>query len=212
MEKCRTRQIKKNYIALAIGAFLCLNLMGSTVVATAVVKPIVKVASVKLSKTKEALIVNKTDTLKTTIKPLNATNKAVIWKSLNIKVANVDKLGKITAGSVGAATITATTVDGSKWSNCIVTVTKPATTTTPSSTVRGVARPVVPSKPVYNGSVIKEKVRSIEGVFDLNGGLELNKYGKQGAGQYTYFDFNVCSGDRDINLTIMASNPEVDKK
>ena len=129
--------MKKNYIALAIGVIFCLNLMVINVNAVTVIKPIVKVTSVKLSKTKEALIVNKTDTLKTTITPLNATNKAVTWKSSNIKVANVDKLGKVTAVSAGTATITVTTVDGSKRSTCIVTVTKPATTTKPSSGVAG---------------------------------------------------------------------------
>ena len=84
--------MKKNYVALAFGAFLCLTLMVSTVDTFAVAEPIVKATSVKLSKTKDSLIVNKVDILKTTIAPANATNKAVIWKSSNIKIAKVDKL------------------------------------------------------------------------------------------------------------------------
>lgn len=186
--------MNKSFIALAIGTLLCLTLIVTTANAVTVAKSIVKVTSVRLSKTKNVLVVNKTDILKATISPSNATNKAVVWNSSNVKVAKVDKLGKVTAVGAGTATITVTTVDGSKRVTCVVTVTKPST------------------KAVYNGSAIKEKVRTIEGVFDFNGQLALNRYGKQGASQYTYFCYNVLSGSKDINFTIMGSNADVDKK
>ncbi len=82
----------------------------------------IKVSSVKLSKTKDALIVGRTDSLKATISPINATNKAVNWKSSNTKVARVDSKGKITAISAGKATITSTTIDGSKRATCKINV------------------------------------------------------------------------------------------
>ena len=185
--------MKKNYIALAIGAFLCLNLMVITVNAVTMVKPIVKATSVKLSKTKDALIINKTDTLKTTITPTTATNKAVTWKSSNIKIANVDKLGKITAVSAGTATITATTIDGSKRATCIVTVTKAPT-----------------RKPVYNGSVISKKLYSL-GFFKSGTCMVLNPYGSQGADQFDQASFAI--GPKiDMAIAIFASNPILDAK
>lgn len=159
---------------------------------------LIRVKSVRLNKTKNTLMVNKTDNLKTILSPTNATNKGVTWKSSNTKIAKVDRVGKVTTVSEGKATITATTSDGNRRSTCIITVTKPI--------------PKTVTKTIYNGSSIKQKVRTLEGVFDINGGLSLNKYGSIGASQFTYFDFNVCSGSRDMNFTIMGSNPEVDKK
>ncbi|MBO7317572.1 MAG: Ig domain-containing protein, partial [Bacteroidales bacterium] len=53
----------------------------------------------------------------------NATNKVVTWTSSDNEVATVDENGNVTAVSIGTATITATTTDGSDLSaSCIVTV------------------------------------------------------------------------------------------
>lgn len=82
-----------------------------------------KVTSIKLNKTKTILKTGAKDTLSLTISPSNATNKAVTWKSSNTRVAKVVN-GVLTAVSSGTATITATTVDGNKTANCIVTVPK----------------------------------------------------------------------------------------
>ena len=43
---------------------------------------------------------------------MDATNKAVVWTSSNPTIVAVDNTGKVTAVSVGTASITATTVDG----------------------------------------------------------------------------------------------------
>lgn len=80
------------------------------------------VTSVKLNKTKLTLSKGKTETLKATVNPSNATNKAVTWKSSNTKVATVDSKGKVKAVAKGTATITVTTKDGSKTVTCKVTV------------------------------------------------------------------------------------------
>ena len=48
------------------------------------------VSSVRLAKTKDALIVGRTDALRVTIAPTNATNKAVKWYSSNNRIARVD--------------------------------------------------------------------------------------------------------------------------
>ena len=61
--------------------------------------------------------------LKVTVKPANAKNKTVTWKSSNTKVATVDKNGKITGIGEGTAIITVTTSNG-KQASCTVKVEK----------------------------------------------------------------------------------------
>ena len=62
-------------------------------------------------------------TIKATVTPSNATNKAVTWTSSNENVATVSVRGVVTAVSAGTATITATTMDGGFTATCTVTVT-----------------------------------------------------------------------------------------
>ncbi len=81
-------------------------------------KTITPVIKIKLNKTSaELLITAKKKTtlqLKASITPTNATNKDVVWKSSNTKVATVDKKGKVTVLKTGSVTITCTAADGSK--------------------------------------------------------------------------------------------------
>ena len=61
--------------------------------------------------------------LSATVLPDNTTNKLVTWTSSDEEVATVDENGNVTAVSIGTATITATTTDGSNLSaTCEVTV------------------------------------------------------------------------------------------
>lgn len=84
---------------------------------------VVTVKSVKLSKTSATLTTGKTVTLKATVAPTNATNKAVTWKSSNPWVATVSSTGKVTARYSGTTTITCTAKDGSgKKATCKITV------------------------------------------------------------------------------------------
>ena len=85
----------------------------------------VPVTGVTLDKTDYTLYTNKdpqTFKLQPTVKPDNATDKTVRWKSSNTAVATVDGDGNVTAVSTGTATITVTTKNGSKEANCVVTV------------------------------------------------------------------------------------------
>ena len=60
---------------------------------------------------------------KATVKPDDATNKALTWTSSDETVATVDATGKVTGKKIGEATITATAQDGSGVSgSCTVTV------------------------------------------------------------------------------------------
>ena len=90
------------------------------------------VTSVTLDKTDLTLDVNGTAKLNATVKPDDATNKTVTWKSDNEGVATVDNNGNVTAKAAGTATITAT-VDG-KSASCKVTV-NGQTTTVPVQSV-----------------------------------------------------------------------------
>lgn len=61
--------------------------------------------------------------LSATVAPANATNKDVTWASNDPAIATVSADGLVTAKGDGTATITVTTVDGSKTAACVVTVT-----------------------------------------------------------------------------------------
>lgn len=99
---------------------------GSNVKATCkitVKNPVVKVTKVTLNKTTATLAPKETLTLKATVTPTNATNKAVTWKSSNTKIATVSSSGKVTAKAAGTVTITCRAKDGSgKKATCKITV------------------------------------------------------------------------------------------
>jgi hypothetical protein len=84
---------------------LCVNVDGTSSVA--------KATGITINKTAFTLTTGKTYALKATIAPANANINAVNWTSSNTKVATVDKNGNVKAIGKGAATITATTTDGS---------------------------------------------------------------------------------------------------
>ncbi len=98
---------------------------GSGVKATCKVTVTQPVTEITLNKTSLDLSVNKSETLTATVKPNNATNKAVNWSSTNTKVATVDANGLVKAVGAGSATITVTATDGSGVkATCKVTVVK----------------------------------------------------------------------------------------
>ncbi|GAW63385.1 hypothetical protein FC65_GL001623 [Ligilactobacillus acidipiscis DSM 15836] len=86
--------------------------------------PPIHVTGIALDKTTLALETGQTATLKATLSPANATNKAYSWSSDNTAVAAVDSNGKVTAVKAKdePVNITATTKDGSKTAQCAVTI------------------------------------------------------------------------------------------
>lgn len=89
------------------------------------------VTSVSLNYTTKELAVGDTLRLIATVNPENASNKETSWKSNNANIASVDDNGKITAKSVGKATITVTTKDGEKTAACEITVKEKQAETNP---------------------------------------------------------------------------------
>ena len=87
------------------------------------VNPTVKVTKITLNKTSATLTQGQTLTVKATVTPGNATNKAVTWSSSNTKIATVSSTGKITAKASGTVTITCKAKDGSgKKATCKIRV------------------------------------------------------------------------------------------
>jgi len=81
----------------------------------------VAVTGVSVAPTTLSLTVGATRTLNATVRPSNASNKAITWSSDNTTVATVSG-GVVTAVSTGTATITVTTTDGGHTATCSVTV------------------------------------------------------------------------------------------
>lgn len=72
-----------------------------------------------------------------TVRPTNATNQSVTWKSSNTTIATVNSNGVVKANAVGVTTITVTTVEGGYTDSCRITVvagSSPTATVTPTPT------------------------------------------------------------------------------
>ena len=83
----------------------------------------ISIKSITLNATSFSIKEGDNYTLTARINPSNATNKTLIWKSDNEKVATVSN-GKVNGVSEGTATITVITEDGNHTATCKVTVTK----------------------------------------------------------------------------------------
>ena len=84
------------------------------------------VTSISLDKTSITLNEGQEQTLTATVNPSNAADKSLTWTSSDPSVATVDTEGKVTAISIGTATIMAEAMDGrGKYATCSVTVRKP---------------------------------------------------------------------------------------
>ncbi|WP_349823783.1 Ig-like domain-containing protein, partial [Coprococcus sp. RTP21428st1_B10_RTP21428_210409] len=98
------------------------------------IKKVVKVTvgqpATRVKVNKSALTIKKgrSAVIKATVGPNTTSNKKVIWKSSNSKIAKVSATGRVTAVKGGTVTITAVAADGSgKKAVCKVTVKAPIT-------------------------------------------------------------------------------------
>lgn len=88
----------------------------------------VAVTGVSVSPASASISAGSTTQLTATVAPANATNQNVNWSSNNSGIASVNSSGLVTGVSQGTATITATTVDGSKTATSVITVTASSST------------------------------------------------------------------------------------
>ncbi len=84
--------------------------------------PAQPVTGVSLNTNTLTLASEGTATLTASVKPADAADKTVTWKSSDENVATVDDNGVVTAVAEGEATITVTTNDGDYTAECVVTV------------------------------------------------------------------------------------------
>ncbi len=109
--------------ALSAGtATITVTTVDGSFTASCLVTVTIPVTGVMLDKETLTIKEGESVSLIATVLPADATNKAVIWSSDNPDIATVDNAGKVTALSVGKATITVTTEDGDKTATCAVTV------------------------------------------------------------------------------------------
>lgn len=119
---------KGNVMGIGTGScqVSCIAPNGKTAVCTVTVTQ--PVTSVTLNTHNISWTIGRKGHFYPTIGPANATNKKVIYKSSNPKVATVDNNGLLTAVSAGTCTITCTSVENNKkYDTCVVNV-KSATT------------------------------------------------------------------------------------
>lgn len=90
--------------------------------ATCAVTVTQRVTSVTLNATALKLYIDEDATLIAVVTPNDADNKEIEWSSDNEAVATVNEDGHVMAIAAGAATITATTVEGEKTATCAVAV------------------------------------------------------------------------------------------
>jgi len=105
-----------------LGFVALIAVIGFSMIACPLKSDPIAVTNVTLDKSALALAVNDAVSLTATVEPNNATDKNVEWSSSNAAVATVDNNGKVKGVSVGTATVTVKTADGSKTADCIVIV------------------------------------------------------------------------------------------
>ena len=82
-----------------------------------------KVTGITLDRTSAEVKRGEKLTLNVTVSPSYASNKKVVWKSANTKIATVDANGSVTAKAPGRTKITVTSVENSSYqASCTVTV------------------------------------------------------------------------------------------
>ena len=109
--------------ALAKGkAVITVSTVDGGYTATCEIQVVKKVTGVRISRSKATIEKGATYQLSASVKPHDATNRAVTWSSSNKKVATVSSTGLVTARAAGKANIIVKTKEGGFKRKCAVTV------------------------------------------------------------------------------------------
>lgn len=90
-----------------------------------VVVEAILVTNVYLNRNSIDLVEGESFQLTASVRPLDATNPNVSWKSLDPSIATVSSDGSVLALSAGSTTVLCESVDGNAFESCLVTVTPP---------------------------------------------------------------------------------------
>lgn len=134
-----------------------------SVVAPSGFKP---VKSLKVAPTKKTLALGKSLKLRITLTPTNASNKNIVYKSSNTKVATVTASGKVVARKPGTAKITVTSADNARAKKVVQITVKAAS-------VSGV--PVRNSFASYSWAELKSIANAISAAKSDAAGLSIAK-------------------------------------
>lgn len=149
------------------------------------------VTKVSLNQTSLTIVQGKTAALKATVAPAKASNKKVVWKSSNTKVATVSSKGIVKGIKAGTAKITATAADGSgKKRTATVVVKNPVT---------------VNSVSVVNASTIQVNLSEAQAGLNVsNFAVKVNSSGKGSYNKVCKLD-NIVTTDNKTYLVVLDS-------
>lgn len=118
------------------------------------------VTGITLSPTKKTITKGSTYQLKASVKPSNASNKQLKWKSSNSSIVSVTSTGKIKGLRGGVAVITCTTAEKSYKATCTVTVNERATSIklSPSSKTLAIGKKYKLKATVKSNYAAKQKL------------------------------------------------------
>ena len=153
----------------------------------------IAVTDITLNNSALTLYVGNTAQLTATVNPTNATNQGIIWTSDDTSVATVNENGLVTAKKVGTATITATSSDGGKTADCLITVKKQSAT---QATITS------------NNTGTNNQTASISASSFLTEGITLSNATSEGSVYYSgdsSFRMGKGSGTGSITFTIPAT-------
>ena len=96
----------------------------------------IAVTGISVNPTSLSLEIGDKATLLSTIRPTNATNKNITWKSDDPTVASVTQAGQVEARTAGITVLTVSTEDGNHQAKCTVLVKEAQTPSTPDQDVK----------------------------------------------------------------------------
>ena len=170
----------------------------------------IPVESITLERSKVSIYPGLYFHLEASVLPENATNPILLWSSSDESVATVDTWGNIDAIAVGTATITATSLDGTKKATCQVTVTGPGTTiATPTAvdlglSVKWASFNLGATKPEESGNYYAWGETEPKTVFNS----DTYKWYNSDAGELTKYNFSSDYGVVD-NLYLLETDDDV---